>query len=110
MLEKYTGLKRLEVEDYSPIDDFLAHAEVYNATALSQYISSMVRRSANLTGGEIAVSVSGIDTTKSIKEVLKWCVENPQSAEKLSKAVDLMIPGWERAKFMELLESTSNPA
>lgn len=90
--------------DGTPLDDFLAHAEVYNAAAVAKCVESMVQRSAYLTGGKIAVTVSGIDSSKAIKDVLKWCTENPQPADKLSKAVDVMVSGWERAKFMDLLD------
>lgn len=90
----------------SPLDDFLARPEAYNAAAIAKCIHTMVRNSAGFTGGEIAVTISGVDSSKSIRDVLNWCSENPQPAEKLSKAIDVMVSGWERAKFMELLDDT----
>ena len=94
----------------SPLDDFLANAETYNAAAVAKFIDAVVRRSAYLTGGEIAVTVSGIDKSKSLKTVLKWCAENPQPADKLSKAIDVMVSGWEQAKFMDLLDEANDQA
>lgn len=107
MTEKTSPPDELGTASCSPLDDFLAHAEAYNAAAVAKCIAAMVQRSAHLTGGEIAVTVSGIDSSKSIKDVLKWCAENPQPADKLSKAVDVMVSGWERAKFMDLLDEAN---
>jgi hypothetical protein len=95
----------------TPLDDFLANPKVYNATAIAKFLRAAVSRSKYFIGDEISVTISVTDDSKSIKDVLAWCAENPQPVDKLSKAIDLMVSGWERAKMVELMESQaeSNP-
>jgi hypothetical protein len=92
------------MSEKSPLDDFLENHEKYNANSTAQFIFNVVERNSYLIGKEIKVNISGFDPSKRIKNVLIWCAENPQTKEKLSKAVDIMVSGWERAKFMDLMD------
>ena len=47
-----------------------------------------------------------VDKTCSLKNLLFWCVINPQPTEKLEKAAALMVDGWQRSKFLELIEES----
>ena len=95
----------LSATPYSPLDAFLNDHESYNAASVAGFVARAVERSSRLTGGKIVVTLSGFDPSKSLRDVLDWCAENPQPAEKLYLAVDLMVSGWERAKMMELMEA-----
>ncbi len=84
------------------LDDFIENSKEYNSTALAKSIESFVDRGLNYKNDSFSVVISGFDPSKSIKDVLQFCIENPQPKEKLEKAIDLMISGWERAMFMDL--------
>ena len=85
--------------------DFLLNPHGYNAAYLVKAIRALANLESDLTGGPIQMTIKGVDESKSLQEVLKYVSENPQPISDLTLAVDVMVSGWVRAKFMDLIDA-----
>jgi hypothetical protein len=85
------------------LDDFIENPKPYNATYLAEFIKSTLSRYEVFTGDDILVNIT-CEHSKSLYDLFKWCEENPQPQDKIEAALHLMIPGYDRARFMLLLK------
>lgn len=85
------------------LDHFIHNSAAYNRAATAEFIENTIKRNEWATG-PLEFVVHNVDKSYSIKEVLVWCVENPQPIEKLEEAAELMINGWCRAQIMMMIE------
>lgn len=83
------------------LDDFIENYKIYNKNAIINLIKRIPKLH-NTKTGDIDIFIEEPIEGKELKDVIQFCIDNPQPKEKISEAIDLMVPGWERAKMMDI--------